>query len=137
MWMRLIEPDELKTWQPEKEKSEVDPQTGQPVQPQPDVIQQRWMDAVARITGEDGGEPMSMIDMDVKIIAGSTQPTNRMAKAGVAMEMVKAQIYDPEAALEYLDDPKKDEIVERMERKRKEQLDAIRQGEAAKGTGAA
>jgi hypothetical protein len=131
MWMRLIEPDELKSWQPEKEK-QVDAE-GQPIQPQPDKVQQRWMDAIARITGEDGGEPMSMIDLDVKVVAGSTQPTNRMAKSGVAMEFVKAGIYDPEAALTYVDDPMKDEVIERMERKRKEELEAIAQGQAVKG----
>jgi hypothetical protein len=87
VWMRLIEPDELGTWQPEKEKK-VDDQ-GQPVKPEAGVVQQKWMDAVARITGEDGNEPMSMIDIDVKIIPGSTAPTNRMAKSGVAMEYVK------------------------------------------------
>jgi hypothetical protein len=113
MWIRLIEPDEMGTWQPEKEK-QVDPKTGQPAEPEPDVIQQKWMDAIARVTGEDGKEPMSMIDLDVKVIAGSTQPTNRMAKAGVAMEFVKANIYDQEAALTYIDDPLKDEIIERQ-----------------------
>jgi predicted membrane GTPase involved in stress response len=101
------------------------------------MIQKRWMDAINRITGEDGKEPISMIDMDVKIIAGSTQPTNRMAKASVAMEFVKAGIYDPQAALEYIDDPKKDEVTERMERKRKEELQAIAQGQAVKGAKAA
>jgi hypothetical protein len=131
MWMRLIEPDEMGTWQPEKEK-QVDEQ-GQPVEPQPNIIQQRWMDAISRITGEDGKEPLSMIDMDVKIVGGSTQPTNRMAKAGVAMEMMKVGAYDAEAVLKYTDDPLKDEVIERIERRKKEELQAIAQGQAAKG----
>lgn len=131
MWMRLIEPDEMQTWQPEKEK-QVDEQ-GQPVKPEANMIQRKWMDAIARVAGEDGKEPMSMIDLDVKVIAGSTQPTNRMAKAGVAMEFVKSGIYDPQAALEYIDDPMKDEVTERMDRKRKEELEAVAQGQAMKG----
>jgi len=126
-WLRLIEPDEMQTWQPEKEQ-EINPETGQPQKPEPNVIQQKWMDALARILGEDGQEPMSMIDIDVKIIASSTRPTNRMAKQGVAMEMVRAEIYDAKAALDYVDDPKKDEIVERMERRREQELEAMRQG---------
>jgi hypothetical protein len=134
MWTRLIEPDEMQSWQPEKEK-QVD-QQGQPVQPEANVIQQKWTDAIARVAPDDGKEPMSMIDLDVKVIAGSTQPTNRMAKAGVAMEFVKAGIYDPQAALEYTDDPMKDEVVERMERKRQEELQAVAQGQATKGAGA-
>jgi hypothetical protein len=131
MWTRLIEPDEMGSWQPEKEK-QVDEQ-GQPVQPEANVIQQKWTDAIARVAGEEGKEPMSMIDLDVKVIAGSTQPTNRMAKAGVALEFVKGGIYDPQAALEYIDDPMKDEVTERMDRKRQEEMQAIAQGQAMKG----
>jgi|GEM_PF-1367850 len=130
MWTRLVEPDEMQSWQPEKEK-QVDEQ-GNPVEPEPDKIQQRWTDAIARITGEDGKEPMSMIDLDVKVIAGSTQPTNRMAKAGVALEFVKAGLYPPEIALEYLDDPLKDKAVEILDRNRKQEMEAIAQGEATK-----
>lgn len=134
-WIRLIDNDELRTWQPEGQ-GQVD-ENGQPINPQPDVIMQKWQDAITRICGdpERGIPPISMIDMDVKVIAGSTQPTNRMAKQGVAMEMVKGGIYDAEAALDYIDDPKKDQIVERMERKRQEELQAIAQGQAVKGRG--
>jgi hypothetical protein len=133
MWERLIEPDELGTWTPDKEKPQTD-EKGQPIPPQASVVQQKWKDAIDKLTGENGQTKTDLIDIDVKIIAGSTQPTNRMAKAGVAMEMVKAGIYDPQAALDYTDDPKKDEITERMEKKRQEELDAIKQGQAVKGT---
>jgi hypothetical protein len=112
MWLRLIDEEDMGKWQPEKEK-QVDAQGNQQA-PEPSMIQERWMQAIARITGEDGGEPMTMIDLDVKIIGGSTQPTNRMAKQGVALEMVKAGVYDPEAALEYTDDPLKDKVIERI-----------------------
>jgi hypothetical protein len=113
MWLRLVDEDDMGTWQPEKEK-QVDP-NGQQQPPEPGMIEQRWMDAIARITGDDenGIDPMTMIDLDVKIIGGSTQPTNRMLKQGVAMEMVKNGIYDAEAALEYTDDPLKDKVIER------------------------
>jgi hypothetical protein len=135
MWQRLIEPDEMNTWTPDKEKPQIDQQTGQPIPPEPSKIQQKWMEALDKLTGENGAAKTDLIDIDVKIIAGSTQPTNRMAKSGVAMEMVKAGIYDPQAALDYTDDPKKDEITERMEKKRQEELDAIRQGETVKKAG--
>ena len=140
MWERLIEADEMQTWQPEQEK-QIDPQTGQPAEPEPDAISAKWENALDRITGETvTGEPIDdkdrikMLEMDIKIVAGSTQPTNRMAKAGVAMEFVKAGIYDPQAALEYIDDPKRDEVIERLERRRQEEIEAIKQGEAVKGT---
>lgn len=130
MWIRLIEPDELGSWQPDKE-IQMGPD-GQPVKPEPSAIQQKWENAIARITGEDGKEPLSMIDLDVKIVGGSTAPTNRLAKAQVAMEMLKVGAYDVEAVLDYSNDPKKDEIVQRIEMKRKQELEAIAQGQAAK-----
>jgi hypothetical protein len=134
MWQRLIEEDEMKSWQPDKDK-QVDPQTGQPAQPAPNIIAQKWNDALDKLTGENGKNKLDLIDIDVRIVAGSTQPTNRMAKQGVAMELVEKGIYDPQAALDYTDDPKKDEIVERLEKKRQEELDAVRQGQSVKGAG--
>jgi hypothetical protein len=134
MWARLIEPDEMKQWTPEKEKPQVDPNTGQPMQPDPNGIRQKWEDALDKLTGENGKTKTDLIDIDVKIVAGSTQPTNRAAKRGEAIELVKAGIYDPKAYLDYTDDPKKDEIAERMEKRRQEELEAIRQGEATKQT---
>jgi len=131
MWQRLIEPDEMQEWQPDKEK-QVDPQTGQPIQPEPSMINQKWNAALDKLTGENGQNKTDLIDIDVKIIAGSTQPTNRMAKQGVAMELVKVGIYDTQAALDYIDDPRKDEITERMEKKRQQELQTVMQGQAVK-----
>ena len=54
------------------------------------------------------------MDLDVTMTAGSSMPTNRMAKLEVAIEMVGAGIYDRQAALEYVDDPNKELIVARM-----------------------
>jgi hypothetical protein len=140
MWRRLIEDDELTTWQPDKDKK-LD-ENGQPIQPEPSIIQQKWEEALTMLSGEraDGTripeeKRTSLIDIDIKIVAGSTQPTNRMAKAGMAIEMKNAGIYDVKAVLDYTDDPKKDEITERMERQRQEELDAIRQGQSVKGQG--
>jgi hypothetical protein len=140
MWKRLIEDDEMGTWMPDRDK--IDPQTGQPVAPEPSVINRKWDEALTMLSGETADGQMipedkraSLIDIDVKIVAGSTQPTNRMAKAGMAMEMVKAGLYPPEIALKYLDDPLKDEAIDMLDRKRKEELDAIRQGQSVKGQG--
>lgn len=130
MWERLIEPEEVKTWQPDKDKK-IDPQTGEAVQVQPDVIEQKWRQALELIRPADPAqEPgIELEGLDVKIIAGSTMPTNRMAKASMAMEMAKAGIYDAEAALEYIDDANKDKVAARM--RQKEQM--MMQQEMMKG----
>jgi hypothetical protein len=119
MWQRLIEAEEMGTWQPDKEK-QVD-KDGTPMKPEAGAINQKWNDALDKLTGENGKVKTDLIDIDVKIFAGSTQPTNRMAKRGEAIELVKAGIYDQEAYLDYTDDPKKDEITERRKQSEKGQ----------------
>ncbi len=52
-------------------------------------------------------------EFDIRIIAGSTMPSSRMAKEDRAMKLVQAGIYDPEDALTFLDDPMKNKIMER------------------------
>jgi hypothetical protein len=125
MWERLIEEDERKTWEPESAQKQPTPQEMMNG-PQPNQDQQKaqelsakWEAALELIRPKDPTkEPgISLIDVDVRVTAGSTMPTNRMARAGLAMEMVKMGIYDPRAALDYIDDPKKDQIAARMEAK--------------------
>ena len=151
-WERLIEPDEMETWVPDKEKTQQlaqqqpaemgmgmeqpqqSPDQGQQDQ-QKQEIREKWSRALELIRPEDTEKPpgIELEGLDVKIIAGSTMPTNRMAKQEVAIEMVKGGLYDAQAGLDYVDDPKKDEIVARMEMQRKQELQAIAQGEAVKG----
>jgi hypothetical protein len=121
-WERLIEPDEWNEWQPEGEQQT--DEMGNPIQPPAEMINMKWMAALDRICPRDpSAEPaIRMIDIDVKVSAGSTMPTNRMAKMGVAMDLVKAQIYDAQAALDYVDDPKKDQIVKRMQQKEQQMI---------------
>lgn len=127
-WERLIEPDEMDTWLPEKEKSQLlagDAQTtGAPPGQMPELIQdtkglirERWAEALELIRPSDYSKPsgISMIDIDVKIVAGSSLPTNRIAKEQIATEKFKVGLYDRKAALEYSDDPKAEEIAMRMD----------------------
>ena len=123
MWERLVEPDEYSTWQPEEEKPQRDPieaMNGTPQGPtmqQQAEIQNRWKQALDLIRPQDPtAEPgISLLDVDVRVAAGSTTPTNRMARAALAMDMVKMGIYDPQAALDYIDDPRKEQIVKRLQ----------------------
>ncbi len=121
-WERLIEPDEMETWIPEKDRKQENPMesmNGNQQEPNRDLIKQKWASALEAIKPADPSKEggISLMDIDVRVAAGSTMPTNRMARAAVAMDMVDKQIYDAEAALDYLDDPKKDQIVERMKQK--------------------
>jgi hypothetical protein len=127
-WERLLEPDELESWMPEQERNKLiageEQQTGAPHGQMPELtdqtkglIQQRWQNALDLIRPADYEKPsgISMIDLDVKITAGSSMPTNRMAKDMVATEKFKIGLYDRKAALEYTDDPKAEEIATRMD----------------------
>jgi hypothetical protein len=136
MWERLIEADEMQTWQPEEEKkprNPMDAMNGPPQEmsdPEKQKITQKWQAALELVRPMDVEKPsgISLIDVDVRVAAGSTMPTNRMARAALAMDMVDKGIYDPQAALEYLDDPKKDQIVARLDAKNQ----AMMQAEMAK-----
>jgi hypothetical protein len=68
--------------------------------------------------------------LDIRIVAGSTTPTNRMAKRLDAMEMVKAGVYPPAIALEYMDDPIKDKAIAQI----KQQNEAAMQANMMKGS---
>lgn len=117
MWERLIEPDELDTWTPDKPGIETQQE------PNTEEIRRKWLNALEMVRPADPNkEPnISIMDFDVKISAGSSMPTNRIAKGQMAIEYVKAGIYDAEAALEYVDDPNKDKIIPRMKAREQEQ----------------
>ena len=74
-------------------------------------VKARWQEAVNKIE-KDG---IKLIDLDVAVTAGSTLPTNRMAKEDLAIEKYKVGLYDRKAALELSEDPKAKEISERMD----------------------
>jgi hypothetical protein len=140
-WERLIEEDEMSTWQPKKDRKPTNPMEEMNALPGeaqegPDnqtkqEISQKWAKALELIRPEDDQkEPgISLLDIDVRVAAGSTMPTNRMAKAAVALDYVKNGIYDQEAALDYIDDPHKDEIVARLKEREKVAMQAALMGE--------
>ncbi|MFA6290174.1 MAG: hypothetical protein WC637_00255 [Victivallales bacterium] len=125
MWERLIEPDERTTWQPDKEKK-INQDTGEPEAPPPDEISLKWEQALELIRPADPTKPpgIELDELDIKITAGSTMPTNRMAKSMMAIEKVNAGIYDAEAALDYDDDPNKERIIARMRQKEQAMMQA-------------
>ncbi len=117
MWERLIEEDEMHNWLPDETKAKLQQQGGgEPDDQMKQEIAMKWMDALNKIRPEDPSEPpgVDLIDLDVRLTAGSSMPTNRLAKMQMAIEMAQAGIYDAEAVLTYIDDPHKDEIVARQ-----------------------
>ncbi len=139
MWMRLLEEDEWETLRPDQEGKQPleeqpqpigqqGPQGGMGTRPpgmggppqgedeEKEKTRKKWHDTLEKIRPMDPTAPpgISLIDLDVKLTAGSSMPTNRMAKQQVALEAFKAGLYDRQAALEYSDDPKAKEIAERM-----------------------
>ena len=85
--------------------------------PSKQLISERWRKALDLIRPADYSKPagIGLLDIDVKITAGSSMPTNRIAKEQIAGEKFKIGLYDRKAALEYSDDPKAEEIALRMD----------------------
>jgi hypothetical protein len=126
LWERLIDDEEKKSWQPEKQK-QIDPLTGEVVPPNPDDIGQKWLAALEMVKPSDpSAQPkFDLENLDIKIQAGSTTPTNRMAKRLDSMEMVKAGVYPPEVALEYMDDPLKDKAIALIKQRQQAEQQAM------------
>jgi hypothetical protein len=113
MWERLLEDNEKPPG--ESEEATIDPAQDPNIQA---VVAEKYLQALERIRPKDPTQPpgISLLDLDVRITAGSSMPTNRMAKEQIAIEKVGAGIYDAEAALEYADDPLKDKVVARLKK---------------------
>jgi len=122
MWERLVEPDEMQRWTPEG-KVNVDDFDGNEEEFN-DIKRQitaKWMAALERIRPADPSKSpgYELIDLDIRLTAGSSMPTNRIARQEVGMEMGKliGQV-DPvsgiEYALEYSDDVNKDKILNKL-----------------------
>jgi len=146
-WERLLEEDEWTTWMPENEKNKLlagdEQQTGAPPGQMPPMgdetkaqIRSKWSQALELIRPADYSQPsgINMIDVDIKITAGSSMPTNRMAKEQMAMEKYKVGLYDRKAALEYSDDPKAEEISLRMDQQEQAAMQAEAMKKLAKGS---
>jgi len=122
MWERLVEPDEMMRWTPDGkvnlEDYDGDEEQFNDIKRQ---ISEKWMAALERIRPSDPSKPpgYELIDLDIRLTAGSSMPTNRIARQEVGMEMGKliGQV-DPvsgiEYALEYSDDPNKDKILNKL-----------------------
>lgn len=107
-WERLIEPGELNRL--DLEQDDIDPNA-----PEDPAIAAKWEAALERIRPLDPAKQpgYDLVDIDVRVTAGSSMPTNRMAKGAAAIELVNAGIYDQEAALDMIDDPGKDKVIAR------------------------
>ena len=119
---RLIEPDEMQRWTPDGKVTADDfdgnEEEFNDIKRQ---ISEKWKAALERIRPADPSKApgYELIDLDIRLTAGSSMPTNRIARQEVGMEMGKliGQV-DPvsgvEYALEYSDDPNKDKILNKL-----------------------
>lgn len=118
MWERLLEDDE-KAPGGTKESLAGDDEDEAEIQ---EMVAAKFQDALERIKPRDPDQPpkdwkpITLIDLDVKVTAGSSMPTHRMAKEQIAIEKVQAGIYGAAEALEYADDPLKDKAIARLKK---------------------
>jgi len=117
-WVRLMEDDELGTWTPTGPiEQNPEDENGEEFQQKQAEVARKWLQALDAICPTElpgQGQGMSILDFDISMVAGSSMPTNRMAKLQTALQLAELQVYDREAVLEYIDDPMKDKVVKRM-----------------------
>ena len=87
-------------------------------------IKMKWLQALERIRPMDHTQDpgIDLIDIDIKLTSGSSLPTSRIAKLDFALQMAEAGIYDRLAVLEYIDDPKAEEINARMQQQEQQMI---------------
>jgi len=132
MWERLLEEDEKTSWLPDQERSKLESQRpleeqGQPFEPDDQLkmeIAQRWAKALELIRPADPNEPpgIDLLDLDVRLTAGSSMPTNRLAKLQEALEMGQMGWLDAESGLKFLDWPESDQIIARLKQNQQQQM---------------
>lgn len=113
-WERLITNDKAKNWTPPADEAGQQP-SNDPVEKlqQEAEIQKKWEAAVETVVVEG----LELIELDVRISAGSSLPTNRMARNAEAREMYDKGLLDRKAALEHSDYPGAQEIADRMDKR--------------------
>lgn len=113
MWERLIDEEEMFSWTPDGMVNN-DPREANFNSPENVEIKAKWQAALKKLDVLDGGQQVNLMDLDIKFTAGSSLPTNRMAKNEIAIDLFAKGLYDREAALEFSEDPNKDRIIKRM-----------------------
>jgi len=133
MWERLLEDTERVKFAPDGSDEAMARENIPEEERDPDFedllrldIAMKWEAALEKIRPRDINKPpgFRLLDIDVKITAGSSMPTNRIAKEQLAMEKVQAGVYDAEAALEYTDDPQKDKVIARLKKRQEAEMQA-------------
>lgn len=119
MWERLLPEADRETYYPEGEQAPQNMGGDQEIEEKA-KLKSKWESAIDKI--EKGG--VNLIDLDIIITAGSSLPTNRMAKNAEAMEMFKVGLYDRKAALKHSNDPEAEEIADRMDKKEAQMMQA-------------
>lgn len=123
MWERLVQTDEARTFIPPSEQNpaEEQPEPGSEEEAaQKQQIAARWQQAIDTVV-EEG---VTLIDLDIRVTAGSSLPTNRAQRNAEAREMYKEGLFGRLEALEHSNYPGAKEIAERMDKREQEMIEA-------------
>lgn len=157
-WEALLDETDWSEWMPEDEKAEMEAQQAQampqpgmtapgqmqgqmpppqqppgPVKPDGEAIKARWMEALDKVAPMNGEANIDIMDFEIKVAAGSSMPSNRMARQAEALEQVKMGLLDPETYWEQVDSTIKDKVVPRLKAREQAMMQAAAQGIKPKG----
>jgi hypothetical protein len=115
-WEALIDETDWKTWLPDEQRIQLKQQSqGETdLQPNEQYVKKQWTDALNRICPIEDEPDIDIMDIDIKVTAGSSMPTSRIAKNAEALEKVKMGLLDPETYWEQTDDSLKDKVIPRL-----------------------
>jgi len=133
-WEALIDDTDWKEWLPDEQRAQLQQQSqGQTdLKPNEQYVKDQWTKALDRICPVEGDPDIDIMDIDIKVTAGSSMPTSRLATEASNLEKVKMGLLDPETYWEQTDNSLKDKVIPRL---KAQQENAMQMEIAKKGKG--
>ena len=97
---------------------------GSNLKPSEQYVKSKWDEALDMVCPAEGQPSIDIMDINIKVTAGSSMPTSRMAKNAEALEQVKLGLLDPESYWETVDDARKDKVIPRLKQQQKAAIEA-------------
>lgn len=125
-WEALIDETDWKQWLPDEQRVQLEQQSqGQTNLTEIEgYVKAQWERALDMVCPLEGKPSIDIMDLEVKVTAGSSMPTSRMGKEAKALEEFKLGLLSPEDYHEATDNVNKDKIVARLKQFNQEKAKA-------------
>jgi hypothetical protein len=124
-WEALIDETDWKEWLPDEDRNKMmqQSQDGSDLMPKEAYVKAQWERALDIVCPLEGKPSIDIMDLEIKVTAGSSMPTSRMAKNAEALEEMKLGALDKETYWEIKDSTLKDKVIPRLKAEQKAMME--------------